>query len=61
MKKFLPALLGLGLLMLVAVPAPAETDYPSEPTLRKLMTRVERIAAQLDRLEAAVALIPTAS
>ena len=61
MKKFLPALLGLGLLMLVAVPALAETDYPRQPTLRRLLTRIERIAAQLDRLEAAVALIPTAS
>ena len=51
----LAALLGLGSL------AFAETDYPSATSLRKILTRLDRITSTLSDLEAAVALIPTAS
>ena len=61
MKKLIAALLVAVAVAGALAPAHAETDYPSQPTLRRLMVRIERIAAQLDRLEAAVALIPTES
>ena len=61
MKKLIAALLVAVAVAGAVAPAYAETDYPSQPTLRRLMVRIERIAAQLDRLEAAVALIPTES
>ena len=38
----------------------AETDYPSATALSRILTRLDRIAAQLTALEASVALIPTA-
>ena len=61
MKKFIAIVL-LGLCVFGALaPAYAETDYPSAQALNRLITRVERIMDQLDRLEAAVALIPTES
>ena len=61
MKKLIAAILVSLAIAGALVPVLAETDYPSQPTLRRLMVRIERIAAQLDRLEAAVALIPTES
>ena len=57
MKKWIAALL----VAACATIAFAETDYPSATALSRILTRLDRIAAQLDALESAVALIPTES
>lgn len=60
MKKILAVAAFAAIAVAGAMSVRAETDYPSATLLSRILTRIERIAAQLDTLESKVDDIVTA-